>query len=245
MSWAEQFQLLAELLVGADGAAPTRLTGWTVADLAGHVISALELMGAALSAPPPSGPPVNIVDYYAGAGAFASVVDERARDRAAGRSLDQLREDLAVALRGAVDAVAAADPKRLISLRRALPLEEFLVTRCVEGTVHTLDLADAVGAEPPLDPDAVAASVRLLTQMLAAHAPGRAVEVRIPPYAAVQCLPGPRHTRGTPPNTVETDPITWLELTTGRLPWADALVTGRVRASGVRADVSGQLPLLR
>jgi hypothetical protein len=79
--------------------------------------------------------------------------------------------------------------------------------------------------------------------LLAQRAPGRSVEVRIPPLAAVQCVPGPRHTRGTPPNVVETDPLTWLDLATGRLGWVVAVASGRVRASGLRADISGYLPL--
>lgn len=90
---------------------------------------------------------------------------------------------------------------------------------------------------------AARAAVRHLLDLLAAKAPGRAVEVRVPPYAAVQCIEGPRHTRGTPPNLVELDPRTWLELATGRLDWAGAVVAGRVLASGVRADLSPFLPL--
>ncbi|MEU5942468.1 sterol carrier family protein [Micromonospora sp. NPDC047548] len=86
-------------------------------------------------------------------------------------------------------------------------------------------------------------AVRALLTALAARAPGRSVEVRVPPYGAVQCLPGPRHTRGTPPNVVEMDPPTWLALATGRLSWAEAVTEGRVRVSGSRADLSAQLPL--
>lgn len=98
--------------------------------------------------------------------------------------------------------------------------------------------ADAAPARTSL-----AAAVRLSLRWLAAHAPGRSVEVRVPPYAAVQCVEGPRHTRGTPPNVVETDPRTWLLLATGRLTWADAVAAGRVSASGQRADLSEHLPL--
>ncbi|MCX4469002.1 sterol carrier family protein [Micromonospora sp. NBC_01655] len=86
-------------------------------------------------------------------------------------------------------------------------------------------------------------AVRTLLAALADHAPGRSVEVRVPPYGAVQCIPGPRHTRGTPPNVVELDPTAWLELATGRRSWADAVAEGRVRVSGVRADLSPHLPL--
>ncbi|MEU8259510.1 sterol carrier family protein [Micromonospora sp. NPDC048999] len=86
-------------------------------------------------------------------------------------------------------------------------------------------------------------AVRTLLAVLAERAPGRSVEVRVPPYGAVQCVTGPRHTRGTPPNVVEMDPATWLALATGRLGWAEAVTEGRVRVSGARADLSAHLPL--
>lgn len=79
--------------------------------------------------------------------------------------------------------------------------------------------------------------------MLADRAPGRSVEVRVPPYAAAQVVEGARHTRGTPPAVVETDPDTWLDLATGSLDWSEAVTSGRVRASGERADLSAYLPL--
>jgi|SRR3989440_2416278 len=87
-------------------------------------------------------------------------------------------------------------------------------------------------------------AVRALLSELAVRAPGRSVEVRVPPYGAIQCVAGPRHTRGTPPNVVETDPVTWVELATGRLGWEQAQRSGRVVASGVRTDLSAYLPLL-
>ncbi len=96
--------------------------------------------------------------------------------------------------------------------------------------------------EPPAPADLQAATWHLLAE-LAAHAPGRAVEVRVPPYGAVQCLPGPRHTRGTPGAVVETDPLTWCRLATGRCDWASAVAAGAVHASGARADLAGWLPL--
>jgi len=80
--------------------------------------------------------------------------------------------------------------------------------------------------------------------LLESRAPGRAVEVRVPPFGAVQCVEGPRHTRGTPPNVIETDAITWIRLAAGRTPWAEAMASGAVRASGRRADVSAYLPLM-
>ena len=91
----------------------------------------------------------------------------------------------------------------------------------------------------------LARAVRLSLRVLPAIAPGRSVEVRVPPFAAVQCVPGPRHTRGTPPNVIETDPRSWLELATGRLSWTDAVAGGRVTASGSRADIAGLLPVVR
>jgi hypothetical protein len=86
-------------------------------------------------------------------------------------------------------------------------------------------------------------AVRTLLAELARRAPGRSVEVRIPPFGAIQCVPGPRHTRGTPPNVVETDALTWLLVATGRLAWTDAVASGRISASGIRTDLSEYLPL--
>jgi hypothetical protein len=99
-------------------------------------------------------------------------------------------------------------------------------------------------AEKP-DRATVARAVRLSLRVLPAIAPGRSVEVRVPPFAAVQCVTGPRHTRGTPPNVIETDPKSWLELATGTLSWADAVAEHRVRASGSRADIAALLPVVR
>jgi len=86
-------------------------------------------------------------------------------------------------------------------------------------------------------------AVRSTLRWFAALHPGHTVEIRVPPHAAVQAIEGPRHTRGTPPNVVETDPPTWLGLTTGQLAWADVVADGRLRASGLRSDLSGFLPL--
>lgn len=88
-----------------------------------------------------------------------------------------------------------------------------------------------------------ATAVRYSLEELAGRAPGNSVEVRVPPFGVTQCIEGPRHTRGTPPNVIETDPATWLGLATGRMTWADAVGTGRVSASGNRADLSAHLPL--
>jgi len=85
--------------------------------------------------------------------------------------------------------------------------------------------------------------VKSTLAQLTSKAPGRAIEVRIPPYAAIQCGEGPTHTRGTPPNTIEMDASTWLALACGQLTWGQALADGKIAASGVRADLSEYLPL--
>lgn len=87
------------------------------------------------------------------------------------------------------------------------------------------------------------ALVKHYLAVLEHRAPGKSVEVRVPPFAAVQVVPGVRHTRGTPPAVVETDAETWLALATGRTTWADALDSGKVVASGERTDLSSYLPL--
>lgn len=98
------------------------------------------------------------------------------------------------------------------------------------------------GGDPPDRAD-----LRLLVKhflaVLETRAPGHSVEVRVPPYAAVQCIPGVRHTRGTPPAVVETDALTWIRVATGELTWTEAIGSGRVAASGERTDLTPYLPL--
>lgn len=92
----------------------------------------------------------------------------------------------------------------------------------------------------------VAAAVRGTLSLLEGDLPGRSVEVRVPPFGAVQCVEGPRHTRGTPPNVVETDAGTWLLLATGEVSWAEAEDAGWLRLSGIRAgDIAVALPVVR
>lgn len=95
---------------------------------------------------------------------------------------------------------------------------------------------------PPAPADERAA-VKHFLALLAERYPGKSVEVRIPPYAAVQCIPGARHTRGTPPAVVETDAATWLAMARGRLGFTQGVHDGVVRASGERSDLSAILPL--
>ena len=132
----------------------------------------------------------------------------------------------------------------------AATLEDALAVQLVAQVLAADDL-NRSHPEPPLVPlgrGALARASRALVAVLADRHPGRSVEVRVPPFAAVQCAigdPGPRHTRGTPPNVVETDAVTFLRMAVGRTPWAQALASGKVAASGLRADLTPVLPLLR
>ena len=103
---------------------------------------------------------------------------------------------------------------------------------------------DRLGLVASVDRTTLALAVRYSLQLLAEQAPGGTVEVRVPPYAAVQCIEGPRHTRGTPPNVIETDSATWIALAAGDLSWRDARDAGRVHASGQRADLADVLPVI-
>lgn len=111
-------------------------------------------------------------------------------------------------------------------------------------------ITDAVGGDAVrralatvADRDTEATAVRYLLQLLAEEAPGNSVEVRIPPFGAIQCIEGPGHTRGTPPNVVEMSALTWLAIATGGDEWVTVLAQGRISASGSRADLSQYLPI--
>ncbi|HWF69454.1 MAG TPA: sterol carrier family protein [Mycobacterium sp.] len=121
---------------------------------------------------------------------------------------------------------------------RADPLKTRDAVRALEAWIRD-DTSPAPGRAD------LAAAVRLTARTLAEQAPGASVEVRIPPFVAVQCISGPRHTRGTPPNVVETDPRTWLLLATGLLGVTDASAAGTLRLSGSRAgEIQTWLPLV-
>jgi hypothetical protein len=118
---------------------------------------------------------------------------------------------------------------------RPLPAEQ------LAAVVERLDAAKADGSEPA--DDDLRAAVKHFLAVLATRHPGKSVEVRVPPYAAVQCVAGARHTRGTPPAVVETDAGTWIDIARGHLTFAQARAAGRLRASGERSDLSDLLPL--
>ena len=113
------------------------------------------------------------------------------------------------------------------------------------GALAVRRWAAALDEGAPIERRITAAAVRFILEELAACAPGRAVEVRVPPFGVTQVVAGAVHRRGTPPSVVETDAATWLALATGRLAWQEAVATGALHASGERCDLSAFLPLLR
>ncbi|MPY35285.1 maleylpyruvate isomerase family mycothiol-dependent enzyme [Streptomyces adustus] len=225
-------------------ALPTRLGEWTVRDLVAHTGAALTAVGRFLDEPEPARQDATVLDWPSGTSARSEAIAELA-GRLAERNPD-LDGFLAEVERDLAERLAEHPGTRLLATNAgAMPLADYLVTRTVELVVHTDDLNAAVpGLDVAQDRQALAACTRLLADTLAVKAPGGSTEVRIPPYAVVQCVEGPRHTRGTPPNVVETDPLTWIRLATGRLNWKDALDAARVSASGERADLGELLPLL-
>jgi len=240
--------VVVDALDDAAFAEPTRI-GWTVAQLCAHIVRTVDAVSRALGEPAqpaqpaqPARPACTAEDYFVVARERYEAIDARARVEAAAQSPAQLR----TALGGAVDRARAdldgRDGQTVVEAALGpIRLADFLETRCVEAVVHGLDLPGSARVDP--DPQALRAAVRLLTDMLAARAPGRSVEVRVPPYAVVSCGVGPQHTRGTPPNVVEVPAVVFVELVSGRLDWAAALREGAT-ASGARADLSRYLPLL-
>jgi uncharacterized protein (TIGR03083 family) len=225
-------------------ALPTRLGDWTVRDLLAHLTMAVESVSLAAERPAPARAETGPLDYAAATGRHAEAIADRSREIAeAHPDLDALYTRVGERFAATLERVPA---ERVIDTRAgAMTLADYLVTRTVELVVHTDDLNAAVpGLDIPYDRQALAAATRLLADALAVKAPGGSTEVRIPPYAVVQCVEGPRHTRGTPPSVVETDPLTWVRLATGRLAWKDAVDDAKVSASGERADLGGLLPLL-
>lgn len=225
-------------------ALPTRLGDWTVRELAAHVTMAVETVSRNLDREAPPKAELALLDWpFATAARASGIADDTRALAGANADLDALYARTEQRL---TERLADAPGTRLLATRTgAIALADYLVTRTVELVVHTDDLNAAVpGLDIPYDRQALAACTRLLADALAAKAPGGSTEVRIPPYAVVQCVEGPRHTRGTPPNVVETDPLTWIRLAGGRTAWQDAVADAKVSASGERADLGPYLPLL-
>ena len=227
---------------------PSVLDAWAVRQLAFHTTEVPGSLTRALANGPVRRTPLTIAAYTAAWAPAATEIADRDRKGAAGldkRKILARHEEEHAALTAALDAL---DGDPVVPARRGpIRVSDFLATRVNELVVHSRDLSASLPDRDPVDIDdkALGVATRMLLDVLAERSPGKSVEVRVPPYAAIPCIEGPRHTRGTPPNVVETDGLTWVELACGRLSWKDAVASGRVSASGERADLSGTLPVLR
>lgn len=243
-----QFALVDAVVAGLPDeafTAPTRLGTWKVAELVAHLAANVEATTVALAKPAPPKVEVDLIGYLSAMRSVAPAVADRAAEQAAGHTPAELRERLAVAVANTSDAIRDVDLDRVVLMRLgAVRLGDFLVSRCVEGVIHGLDLGAATGAEVTPDRAALDVVVKAFAALLAHVAPGRSVEVRIPGHVAVQCVEGPRHTRGTPPNVVECAAVAFAEVASGRRSWDDAVAHGAIRASGERADLSAYVPLV-
>jgi len=229
---------------------PSVLPAWDVRTLTGHLVVFHGGLLRVLTTPTnqPAIPIEQYVTRYApGAAGIAQMAVDTAGDTSGPELVNQL-SDLVAELDGTWGPERAL-PRTVLAPRGPIVAEDFMATRLIEIAVHADDLSRSLPErEPiPLHRGALGRCARALATILAGQHPGRSVEVRIPPYAAVQCAvgdPGPTHTRGTPPNVVETDALTFLRLATGRVPWAEPMAAGQISASGLRADLSSVLPLL-
>lgn len=229
-------------------ARPTVVPGWDVRTLVGHLVLVVRGLTRVLALPSTEKPLpayAYVAAYRRSADAIAAATAETTGDRSGPELVSRLGQDI----EAAAGALTRQHPTVLAGPRGPIRAGDWIETRLIDLVVHADDLNRTFPDLAPVPPvrSALGRTVRALATMLAEAHPGRSVEVRVPPYAAVQCGvgdPGPTHTRGTPPNVVETDAITFLRLATGRADWATAVSGGAVRASGLRADLSGVLPLL-
>jgi uncharacterized protein (TIGR03083 family) len=241
------FREWCDQLTDADWSARSVLDDWRVCDLVAHFALVADSVVAA-GREPSAQKPLTLSDYLTQYAEVADSISRRTRDFGSGSRPDVLalldrRGTEAVQVMLSVE--VAGDP--VIAARRGpIRWSDFLVSRCIELAVHTDDLGRSLPSVrgPILQPGCLRVATRALTKVLAERAPGRSVEVRVPPVAAVQCVPGPRHTRGTPGAVVELAPVTFLRLAAGRLEWAEAARLGEILASGQRTDLSRWLPLL-
>jgi uncharacterized protein (TIGR03083 family) len=240
-AYRKQSAAVADWVDGLSFDLPTALPDWTVRTLVGHLVGSKDGLAEYLTTTA-AGPATPVGDYVR-AYATAARNITAASSAAAG---DRTPQQLLARLRDPVRAPDIGDTALVAGPRGAITALDFARTRVVDLVVHCDDLSRSFrDRDPvPLLRPALATAVRTLAEILAAQAPGRSVEVRIAPFIAVQAVPGPRHTRGTPPNVVETDPVTWLRIATGREPFAAAVARGAVRASGNRSDLTDHLPVL-
>lgn len=230
---------------------PTVLPGWDVRILTGHLGAAAGGLVTAVRSPTRE-TPVPMAELVGRYRRDADQIEARTRQQMAGHTGPELVDVLQEAAVDIATALLGDDPLPGVVTTPRGPgrLREFVRTRALDQCVHADDLNRSLPERDPVElpRTALAVTLRTLTTILGEQHPGRSVEVRVPPYAAVQCGlpgdPGPTHTRGTPPNVVETDGLTFLRLATGRTRWAEARASGAVRASGQRADLTSVLPLL-
>jgi uncharacterized protein (TIGR03083 family) len=246
-AYLEQSAALADWLTGLDEddfSRPSALDRWDLRTLLGHVVR-MQLGLAAKLREPSTERPLPLAEYVRAYRPNADAIDTDTR-RTTG---ERTPAELIAALRDTAPVLAADDvPAKavLAGPRGPISAQDWVSTRVVEIVVHSDDFSRSLPERDavPLCRPALATATRTLAGVLAAQAPGRSVELRVPPFVAVQAIAGPRHTRGTPPNVVETEPLTWIRLATGRAAFADAVRDGAVRASGTRADLSEHLPVL-
>jgi uncharacterized protein (TIGR03083 family) len=221
------------------------LDGWDVRTLVGHVLLVHVALLRSVDRPAndrPS-PPHEFVKRYR---RDVAMIAQSTREMTGERSAQELRAKLVEAASLIEAKLRDPHPRVIDTPRGVTTMADFLTTRLIEVVVHSDDLSRSLPErEPvPLQRAALAGATRALAEILAGQAPGRTVEIRVPPFIAVQAIDGPRHTRGTPPNVVETDPVTWLRLATGRVEFGEALHQGSASASGSRADLTRYLPVL-
>ena len=234
------------LLPDADWSRASAVASWSVGDLVAHLGLVADAVPVAL-AEPTGQRPMTVAEYLSAYPSAAASIDERTRDAGRASRAEVLAglDTSAGRAEAALSAVSAGSDLVLVARRGPIRLSDLLVTRCIELTVHGDDLGRSIDRDDvPLRRPAMQLAVRSVAEVLAQRAPGHSVEVRVPPFAAVQCVAGPRHTRGTPPAVVETDPVTFLRMATGRVDWATAVAAGSVRLSGLRTDLSAYLPVL-
>ncbi|MFX4294030.1 maleylpyruvate isomerase family mycothiol-dependent enzyme [Streptomyces bohaiensis] len=247
LAQVEFVRLAAHELTPQQLGRPTGLPGWDVRHLLAHLARQIDALPQLLAEPAPRAtrPSCTLSQWVLGTGEIAAKIDSWAQEDAASRDDQAAAIDTAAEeLESVIDTGVREDLllPHVFGPMRAL---DFTVTRLVELVVHSDDLTRATGSPVRLDRMAVASTVRVLADALAEKAPGFSTELRIPPFAAVQCLAGPRHTRGTPGQVVETDPVSWIRLATGRVTWKTMTATGRLKVGGERAaGLADELPVL-
>lgn len=225
---AAQSEVLLSWAADADLQQPSAVPAWTVRDVLAHLTVALEALAAAAG---DHRKPVSLSDYLGGyADAGQEVLAQTSR------FVGDPRARLATAAAAIVGKAEWAPT--VVMFEDPIAVADAVATRVLELVVHGLDL----GVEP--DRDALGLTCRLLAGVLSTRHPGRAVELRVPPYAAVQVLEGTVHRRGTPTAVVSCDPLPWVRVATGRLSWDEAVAAGFMTARGERSDLSPYVPLL-